>query len=207
VRRLLGYLTFSALMLSGIGVVTLLRIWRTARTQRLEHADAIVVFGAAVWGPTPSATLQLRTMRGVELYKQRLAPVVVCSGGTGSGVSEPRVMAALMIGHCVPPSALVLDEAGVTTRATLASIVEIGGGKWRRILAVSSPFHLFRIVEESRRRGIEALPCPARRASTRGAQAKLRLLLWDARQYARETVAVWSYRAFAWRTRCRAAVR
>jgi uncharacterized SAM-binding protein YcdF (DUF218 family) len=206
-RRLLSYLAFFALALSGIGVVTLLRIWRTARAQRLEQADAIVVFGASVWESAPSATLRLRTMRGVELYEQRLAPVVVCSGGTSSGASEPRVMADLMVAHGVPPSAVVLDEAGVTTRATLTSIVGIGGGKWRRILAVSSPFHLFRIVEESRRHGIEALPCPARRAPTRGARAKFHLLLWDARQYARETVAVWSYRAFAWRTRWKAAAR
>jgi uncharacterized SAM-binding protein YcdF (DUF218 family) len=188
-------------MLSGVGVVTLVRIWRAARTQRLEPADAIIVFGAAIWGAGPSATLRLRTMRGVELYERGLAPVVVCSGGTSGGVSEPRLMADLMVAHGVPASALILDEAGVSTRATIASLRELSGGSWRRILAVSSPFHLFRIVEESRRHGIEALPCPTRRPPPRGLRAKLRLLLWDARQYARETVAVWAYRVFAWRRR------
>ena len=193
-RLLCGYLAFLALTLSGVGVVTLVRIWRAARTQRLEPADAIIVFGAAIWGAGPSATLRLRTMRGVELYEQGLAPVVVCSGGSSGGVSEPRLMADLMVAHGVPASALVLDEAGVTTRASIASLRELSGGNWRRILAVSSPFHLFRIVEESRRHGIEALPCPTRRPPTHGLRAKLRLLLWDARQYARETVAVWAYR-------------
>lgn len=200
-RRLRGYLAFLALTVSGLGVVTLVRIRRAARTQRLEPADAIVVFGAAIWGAGPSATLRLRTMRGVELYERGLAPVVVCSGGASSGVSEPRVMADLMVAHGVPASALVLDEAGVTTRATVAALRKLGGGNWRRILAVSSPFHLFRIVEESRRHGIEALPCPTSRPPTHGLRAKLRLLLWEGRQYARETVAVWAYRAFAWRMR------
>jgi uncharacterized SAM-binding protein YcdF (DUF218 family) len=149
----------------------------------------------------------MRTLRGAELYRQGLAPVVVCSGGTGGRGSEPRVMADLMLAHGVPLSALVLDEAGVSTRATLASIDRLGGGRWRRILAVSSPSHLFRIVEESRRHGIEALPAPARRGPTRGARAKLRLLFWDARQYGRETVAVWAYRVFAWRVRAKGAAR
>jgi uncharacterized SAM-binding protein YcdF (DUF218 family) len=200
-RRFCGYLAFLALTLSGVGVVTLVRIWRAGRTQRLEPADAIVVFGAAAWGARPSATLRLRTMRGIELYDRGLASVVVCSGATSGGVSEPRLMADLMAAHGVPASALVLDEAGVTTRATIASLRKLRGENWRRILAVSSPFHLFRIVEESRRHGIEALPCPTLRPPTHGLGAKLRLLLWDARQYARETVAVWAYRAFAWRSR------
>lgn len=203
-RRLCGYLAFLALTLCGVGLVTLVRIWRAARAERLEPADAIIVFGAALWGAGPSLTLRLRTMRGVELYERGLAPVIVCSGGTSGGVSEPCVMADLMVAHGVPISAVVLDEAGVTTRATVTSLLALGGGKWRRILAVSSPFHLFRIIEESRRHGIEALPCPTRRPPTHGVLAKLRLLLWDARQYGREIVAVWAYRVFAWRRRRRA---
>lgn len=162
-RRVGGYLAFLALTLSGVGVVTLVRIWRAARTPCPEPADAIIVFGAAVWEDGPSATLRLRIMRGVELYQRRLAPVIVCSGGTSRGVSEPRMMADLMVAHGVPVSAMVLDETGVTTRATIAALQKLGGGNWRRILVVSSPFHLFRIVEEARRQGIEALPCSTRR--------------------------------------------
>ena len=200
-RRLAGYLAFLGLMLCGVGIVTLVQIWRTARSERPRAADAIVVFGAAVWDAGPSVSLRLRTMRGATLYRQGLAPVVVCSGGTSGGTSEPRVMADLLVAEGVPAHVLVLDERGVSTRATIASIAALGRGRWRTVLAVSSPFHLFRIVEESRRRGIEALPCPARRAPARDARTRLRLLGWDARQYARETVAVWAYRVAAWRSR------
>lgn len=193
-RRWTGYAALLALMLCGLGFVTLLRIRRVARTQRLVEADAIVVFGAAVWPDGPSATLRHRTLRGAELYKLGLAPVVVCSGGFSGGVSEPRAMADILVAEGVPAAALVLDEEGVTTRATIVSIGALGAGRWRRILAVSSPFHLLRIVEESRRRGIEAIPCPARRSTAEGTAAKLRLFQWDARQYGREIVAVWAYR-------------
>jgi uncharacterized SAM-binding protein YcdF (DUF218 family) len=181
----------------AVAIATLVRIRRAARTERLERADAIVVFGAAVWRGEPSPTLRLRAIRGAALYAQGLAPVVVCSGGRSGGASEPRVMADVLLARGVPAAALVLDEEGRTTRATLASAKRLGA---RRILAVSSPFHVFRIVEEARRQGVEALPVPARRAPAAGAAA-LRLAMWDARQYAREVVAVWSYRAAARRAR------
>ncbi|MGZ8263963.1 MAG: YdcF family protein [Burkholderiales bacterium] len=193
-RRIAGYAALLMLMLSGVGIVTLVRIRRATRAQPLVEGDAIVVFGAAVWEGGPSATLRRRTLRSAELYKQGLAPVIVCSGGFSGGVSEPRAMAEILIAEGVPPSAIVLDEAGVTTRETILSILQLGRGQWRRVLAVSSPFHLLRIVEESRRRGIEALPCPAWRPPAGGPAAKLRLLIWDARQYGREIVAVWAYR-------------
>jgi uncharacterized SAM-binding protein YcdF (DUF218 family) len=199
VRRIGTYLALVALTLSGVGVVTLVRILRMARPRPLEPADVIVVFGAAVWDSGPSPTLRLRVARGAELYRRALAPVIVCSGGTTRGVSEPRAMADLMAAHAVPAAALVLDEAGVTTRAAIASLARLGAGAWRRILAVSSPCHLLRIVEECRRHGIEALPCPARRGPAPSLRAALGLALWDARQYAREVVAVWSYRVTAHR--------
>lgn len=204
-RRLGGYVAFAMLMLSGIGIVTVLRILRVARNERLESADAIVVFGAAVWERGPSTTLRLRTARAAELYRRGLAPIVLCSGGTSGGRSEPRVMADLLAAEGVPESAVVIDEAGVNTHATVRSIVELGRGQWHTVLAVSSPFHLFRIIEECRRHGVEALPCSAARprSSGRSAPAKLRLMVWDARQYGRETVAVWAYRLLAWRARGR----
>lgn len=200
VRRLTGYAAFLALMLSGVGFVTLYRIRQAARHEQPEPGDAIVVFGAAVWDSGPSTALTLRTQHGVELYHRGLAPVVVCSGGISAGRSEPRVMAGLMMAGGVPASALVLDEAGVNTRATVRSIRTLGDGRWRTVLVVSSPYHMLRIVEECRRQGIEALSCSAPSAPRYARHGRLRLLIWDLRQYGREIVAVWTYRLFPGRT-------
>lgn len=191
-----GMLAFVSLMLSGLGAVTWWRIWRTGREARADdaRADALVVFGAAVWPSGPSPTLRVRTLAAAALFHRGVAPRVVCSGGHSGGRSEPEVMAELLRAAGVPAEAIVLDEAGVTTRATLASIVRLGGGTWRRIVAVSSPSHLLRIVEEARRRGITAIPAAARRPQPDELATKLRTVAWDARQYAREVVAVWAYR-------------
>lgn len=199
-RRAQSYAALVLLCLTGVGLVTLVRIRRTAQAERLEPAEVIVVFGAAVLAHGPSLTLRLRTARAAELYEQGLAPAVVCSGGTVDGRSEPRAMAEILLARGVPRAAIVVDEAGATTRATLAGLRARDAG-CRRVLAVSSPFHLFRIVDEASRHGIEALPCPVRRPPSPGAVPGLRLLLWDARQVAREIVAVSAYRISARRAR------
>lgn len=199
-RRIASALAFTVLMASGIGVVTWLRIRRAGRrvpAELLPEADAILVFGAALYAAGPSPTLRLRTLHAGELYRRGLARRVVCSGAVGRTGSEPAAMAALLREQGVPESALVLDEAGVTTRATIASLVRLGGGAWRTVLAVSSPSHVYRIVEEARRRGVTAHAAPAWRAPAADRASALRLLAFDARQHAREVVGVWAYRMSA----------
>lgn len=193
-RRAASALACALLMLSGIGVVTWLRVWRMGRSPRLEPADAIVVLGAALHANGPSPTLRLRTLYAAELYRRGLAPRIVCSGAVGDTGSEPVGMAALLREQGVPEDAIVLDEDGVTTRATITNLAKLGGGAWRKVLAVSSTFHVYRIVEEAGRQGITALAAPARRGPAPDLASALRLLWFDVRQYAREVVAVWAYR-------------
>lgn len=198
-RRAASALACALLMLSGLGLVTWLRIWLAGRSPHLERADAIVVFGAALHADGPSPTLRLRTLHAAELYRQGLAPRVVCSGAVGDTGSEPVAMAALLREQGVPEDAIVLDEDGITTRATIANLAKLGGGAWRTVLAVSSSFHVYRIVEEAARQGITALPAPARRGPAADLATALALLRFDVRQYAREVVAVWAYRLSAGR--------
>jgi uncharacterized SAM-binding protein YcdF (DUF218 family) len=198
-RRAASALAVTVLMLSGVGVVTWLRIWLAGRHPQLARADAIVIFGAALHATGPSPTLRLRTLHAAELYRRGLAPIVVCSGAVGETGSEPVAMAALLRERGVPEDALVLDEHGVTTRATIANLVSLGGGAWRTVLAVSSTFHVYRIVEEAERHGITALRAPARRGPAPDLASALGLLRFDLRQYAREVVAVWAYRCTAGR--------
>lgn len=198
-RRAASALAFALLTLSGIGVLTWLRIWLAGRDPQLVQADAIVIFGAALRASGPSPTLRLRTLHAAELYRQGLAPIVVCSGAVGEAGSEAAAMAALLRERGVPDEALVLDDAGVTTRATVANLATLGAGAWRKVLAVSSTFHVYRIVEEARRQGITALAAPARRGPPPDFASALPLLWFDVRQYAREVVAVWAYRLSAGR--------
>jgi murein DD-endopeptidase MepM/ murein hydrolase activator NlpD len=157
-----------------------------------QKADAIVVFGAALWAEGPSMTLRIRVARAAELYAQGLAPKLLCTGGHSDGRSEAKAMRALLLADGVPADAVIADDGGTDTRHALRSVKRFGDGRWR-IIAVSSPYHLFRIGSEARRQGIEAQLCAAPRSGKRSWP----LLVFDARQYLREAIAVPAY-AIGW---------
>lgn len=176
---------------AGVG---LRRIIRGAAPQTPEKADAIVVFGAAVWPTGPSPALAMRVARAAQLYAEGWAPTILCSGGRSDGRSEAQVMRRLLMEHGTPDGVVIPDDDGVTTRATLRSVQGFGqAGRRPQIIAVSSPYHMYRIAREGQRQGVEIILCPVVRPGAR----TWRLVVYDARQYLRELIAVPSY-AFSW---------
>lgn len=177
------------------------------RLPAVERADAIVVFGAAVRPGGPSLTVRVRCERASRAYGDGLAPLVLCSGGRASGISEAAAMRALLCERGVPGDAIIPDDGGTSTRATLRSVSRMG---WRRIVAVSSDYHLARIRAEGRRQGIDVIACPARREDPLrlDTPAGRRRLAFDVRQRVRETLATPAYavtgRLGAWLERTRA---
>jgi uncharacterized SAM-binding protein YcdF (DUF218 family)/GT2 family glycosyltransferase len=163
------------------------RIRRHGRLSAQSTADIIVVFGAETSGDQPSPELRARLDHAAELYAQRRAPTILCSGGHPGLNSEPRVMRRALVAAGVPAEAILLDETGSSTRRTLAAVHRVGNGRWRRILVVSSPYHMYRIVTEARRLG---LPVMSSAPETTPLTTRLRPRL---RQDLREVAAVWWY--------------
>lgn len=159
----------------------------------LDTADAIVVFGAAVWPTGPSLTLRVRVARAAELYAQERAPTILCTGGWSNGESEAQVMRAMLIEHGVPAAAIIPDDGGVTTREAIRSVQHFGGGHWQRVIAVSSPYHMDRIGQEARRQRVDVALCAAERPGPR----TWRHVVFDTRQHLRELVAAPVY-AVTW---------
>jgi len=158
----IGRLSLDALVVAaGVLVVCL----TFGQTDYRRPADAIVVFGAAVRGDgTPSLSLHDRTRTACLLYLDGLAPRLVFSGGQGEGVpvSEPRSMSALARSMGVPEGAIILDEAGVNTLATVRNVADLARRNgWRSLLMVSHDFHLTRIKMFTSRAGLQAYTVPA----------------------------------------------
>jgi uncharacterized SAM-binding protein YcdF (DUF218 family) len=161
--------------------LTWMRIRRRGSGDLPRPAEAIVVFGAEVTrAGRPSPELQARLARAAELHAEGYAPVVLCSGDA----SEAGPMRDSLVRLGVPVEAIEVDAEGVSTRRTVAAARAYG-----RVLAVSSPYHLHRILREARRQGVNAAPVPARTAMS--------LLLRRPRQALREIAAVWWYAASA----------
>lgn len=111
-------------------------------------ADAIVVFGAAVWsGGQASPTLQRRTLHAVDLYKQGMAPLIVLSGGLGKNPpTEAEAMASLCRDAGVEDRALLLEDRSTSTVENVAfsaALLQTRG--LSRVLVVSNGYHLPRI--------------------------------------------------------------
>lgn len=171
-----------AVVASGVLAVgfPLAQAWFFGKTDYRRPADAIVVFGARCYADgRPSQSLEDRVRTGCDLYREGWAPRLVLSGGPGDGaVHETEAMRRLALELGVPESAIELDPAGLSTRATVAN------GRAGAVLAVSHFWHLPRVKLAYRSAGRTAYTVPAREAYTISKTPYLML---------REVAAFWWY--------------
>lgn len=130
---------------------------------RTGGRTAIVVFGAQTLPTGPSDELIARLGHARALFDQGLASTIVVSGGTsvdaaGHTLDETADMTAWLVDHGIPAAAILTGRPGANTRQTVATMGrmtgETGLHPW---LAVSSPFHARRILDEAGRVGIDVL--------------------------------------------------
>src|SRR3989442_3180790 len=108
-------------------------------------ADAIAVLGAAQYNGRPSRVYRARLDHAATLYQRGLAPVILVTGGVGSGdtVSESDVGRRYLLKAGLPEGAVVGLLAGASTSASLAGVAQWFSGKDnRRVLLVSDGFHM-----------------------------------------------------------------
>jgi uncharacterized SAM-binding protein YcdF (DUF218 family) len=128
-------------------------------------ADAIVVLGAAQYAGRPSPVLRARLDHAVGLWKRGLAPWVIVTGGTGPGdtTSEAAVGRRYILRQGVPDSAILLENHGRTTTASLhAARAIMREHSLERAILVSDPFHMLRLQILARDLGLESVTSPTR---------------------------------------------
>lgn len=178
-----------ALAMGALVATLVFHLHALGLTDYRRPADAIVVLGARVYSNgVPSEALRERVLTGVELYKQGLSARMIMSGGIGdSGQSEPRAMRDLAVRAGVPAEAVLEDELGTNTEATVENVEGLARQYGlRSVLAVSHYHHLPRIRLLFARHGIACFTVPADEGDD--------LLLKTPYYVLRETVAlVWVY--------------
>ncbi|MBP3523005.1 MAG: YdcF family protein [Clostridia bacterium] len=127
--------------------------------------DAIVLLGYALDGQDrPTQELCLRAQAAARAYAQGMAKVIVASGGAAPGhdITEAAVMARLLGEAGVPEGAVVLEDQSQNTMENMRFAAQkLGGAKGRRVLVVTSDYHLRRAVMTARRVGFRAKGCAA----------------------------------------------
>lgn len=147
----------------GLGAVAMPAMWARARSARrirtvadVPTTDVALVLGAGVrFDGQPSRILRGRLETARALYEAGKAHRLLLSGSPESrGHSEPVAMRNYLQTQGVPAEAITLDEYGVDTwRSCRAAARDFG---LRRVIVVTSHFHLPRAVALCRRAGIDA---------------------------------------------------
>ena len=134
----------------------------------IPEADAIVLLGGAVRGDTHfSSTGDLnqqvdRLTHALALYKAGKAPRILLSGGSHPGNrSEAEIMREHLEMMGIPRKALFMErESRDTHDNAVYSAILLKGKGMKRILLVTSGFHMRRAVPLFERQGLEVIPAP-----------------------------------------------
>lgn len=181
------------LKLAGIAVsllvvylgVTFAQVWASSRRDEARPAEAIVVFGAAQYNGRPSAVLRARLDHAVDLWHEKLAPVIVVTGGKqpDDRVTEATASARYLQGKGVPDASILREVSGRNSWDSLAAAANFLRRRGiNRVLLVSDPFHSARIKAMADELRLDAHTSPTRTSPIRGTAALRRM--------GRETVAV-----------------
>lgn len=136
----------------------------------ISSADSIVILtGGAVdlsWlgiKPAPSHASLARLIHGITVYRQMPGAKLIISGGSGDPdkpyISEADAMkdAALALG--VPDKDIIVENKSRNTIESVRALQKIIGGK--KIVLVTSAYHMKRAAAMFRKNGMDVLPAPA----------------------------------------------
>ncbi len=155
--------TIVAVLVFWIGWMAAVLVWSTLDQAR--PAESIVVLGAAQYDGHPSPVLRARLDHAVDLWNHHMAHIVVLTGGRGPGdtTSEAAVGRSYVKRHGVPEAAILLENEGRTTRASLMAVSRMLSDRgMSTAILVSDPFHMLRLWILSRRFGLIAYTSPTR---------------------------------------------
>jgi len=167
-----------ALLLFAVAAFTplanLINIWM-AGVSHVEPSDAIVVLGrggADTDGVLTNRSLR-RLLRGVGLYQDGFAPLLVLSGSA----EETRARMSLARGYRIPETAILTTAQARTTKEEAGELARLllPLGQ-RRILLVADPIDMPRARALMERAGFEVHPVPTAATGPSNPESRLGLL-------------------------------
>jgi uncharacterized SAM-binding protein YcdF (DUF218 family) len=149
-------------------------------------ADVIVVMGAAEYRGRPSPVLKARLDHALELYRKRLAPRIITTGGAGGDpvFTEGEVGRDYLIRNGVPAEAVLVEDKGESTVYSSAVAAEM----MRRLglrscIVVSDGYHIYRVKKMLEFNGLTVYGSPRPTQVERTASERRLLYLRQAIAY------------------------
>ena len=140
------------------------QISEVADVDEAQQADAIAVFGAAEYLGRPSPTFHFRLDHAVDLYRKKIAPIIITLGGGSdkdSGNTEGTVGRDYLLANGIPFGNIVVDSLSLDTEQQVRRLAAIAREyNLHHIVVVSDGTHLFRIRELCRDAGLDVYTSP-----------------------------------------------
>ena len=177
----------------GILLATAIAVWRAAHTddaRRVDHADAIVVLGAAQYNGTPTPVFVGRLEQAMLLFNEHRASRVIVLGGKEPGdvTTEGDAGRNYLIDHGLPASEVVAEPEGNDSYESLqAAAAYMKAHDLHSAFLVSDPWHNLRIKKMATDLGITAYASATWRSAAHSESKRLE-------GYVRETFAYLDYR-------------
>jgi uncharacterized SAM-binding protein YcdF (DUF218 family) len=135
-----------------------------ANEDQAQPCDAIAVFGAAEYGGHPSPVYHARLDHVVELYRQKIAPLVITLGGGSdkdSGNTEGGVGRDYLLANGIPFGSIIAETRSTDTDQQVRRLAAIAhDNNLHHIVVVSDGTHLFRIQQLCQDAGLEVYTSP-----------------------------------------------
>ncbi|MBO6158066.1 MAG: YdcF family protein [Firmicutes bacterium] len=159
-RRTLRKRRITSLVLGTVSFILLilldLPIIRGAKTDVRPGTDYLIVFGAAVYGETPSPSLRDRLDAALLYLNENPGTRVIVSGGMGPGerITEAEAMRVYLESGGIAPERIIMESKATDTSENLRysfSLIEkekagsLADFSQVSIAVVSSEYHLYRI--------------------------------------------------------------
>jgi uncharacterized SAM-binding protein YcdF (DUF218 family) len=163
-RRRVTAALLTLVLLSAGWAVMVVAVAVTGARDQATTADAIAVLGAAQYNGHPSPVFRARLDHAATLYLRGFAPVVLVTGGVGSGdsVSEAEVGRRYLRQVGLPAQAVIALAPTTSTHASLEGVGQWFAGRGsRRVVLVSDGFHMLRLRIIATRLGLAPFTSPA----------------------------------------------
>ncbi|MBO0841207.1 MAG: YdcF family protein [Sciscionella sp.] len=163
IRGLLGALLLAVILFAG----TAFRIWQVGRVDDREHADVILVLGAAQYDGNPSTILRARLQHAKQLFQQGVAPRLVTVGGrkttleSSDAYTEAEAQRRWLVDNGVPSDKITMVSIGSDTLGSLrAAATVLTQHGWHSAVLVSDPWHELRSRTMADDAGMDARTSP-----------------------------------------------
>lgn len=122
--------------------------------------DVILLLGVELDAQDrPTKEMALRVSKAAQAWKEGAAQKIVCCGGVceGHGAAEADVMSAMLREQGVPSGAILREDKSTDTMENFRFAARLlGGAKGKRVLVVTSDYHMLRSLWTARRVGFSA---------------------------------------------------